>query len=614
MAQWDFWKIIAKKHKTIPDFLPYNEPPSWSREAIWYQVFVERFRAGNTKINPSLETCRFSLIDPFPESWTVTPWGHNWYKQEVWAKETGLDFYRTIQMRRYGGDLDGVEEKIPYFKELGINALYFNPLNDAPSLHKYDSRNYHHIDVTFGEDIEGDWKLMASEIPADSTTWTWTTADKKFIQLVKKLHDNGIRVVLDFSWNHTGNNFWAFKDILQNKEISLFKEWYHTSFLKNADTGEIEFNYEGWGGIHTLPVFTKINTSEKIAGLPYEGNLQEDVKKHIFEVCKRWIDPHGDGSCRDGIDGMRLDVAEHVPLGFWRDFRVFVRSLNPEFYLVGENWWYQWPDILMDPQPWLKGDVFDGVMHYQWFKLARGYFAQPEDKLTLMEFRNKIDEEFNKYPAYTQQALMNVGASHDAPRLLTSFFNKNKYKYLCKPQEDTFYKTHNPDEETYFRVKLYLLHQFTFVGAPHIWNGDEMGMTGADDPDCRKPLVWPDIEFEDETQSDFSAYPYKQKPQVDPHMVAYYKSLIQLRKSSKAFVYGSYHFISLYDDKNILAYTRSLEKEKFLIVFNNNPQVNTLQLKDNLKAEKTIFNFNGTQLIGFTLIMPPFSAVVIKAL
>ncbi len=610
MAFWSFWGCFENKQK--PTALPFHEPPVWAKEAIWYQIFVERFRNGNPNNNPTLQTCEISLIDSFPDEWSLTPWGHNWYKQESWAKTTDLDFYRTIQMRRYGGDLAGVVEKIPYLKELGITAIYFNPLNDAPSLHKYDARYYHHIDVTFGDDIEGDMKVMASEDPNNPDTWQWTSADKKFLELINKLQNNGIKVVMDYSWNHTGNNFWAFKDILENKENSKYKDWFHFQFLINPTTGETEFQYEGWYGIGTLPELKKINTSGKKAGSPYEGNLQDDVKKHIFDVTKRWMDPKGDGSCQGGINGMRLDVAEHVPVGFWRDYRKYVRSINPEFYLVGENWWYQWPDELMDPAPWVEGDIFDAVMHYQWFKVARGYFAQPEDKLSLDGFRTKLDSVFQKYPAYTQQAMMNVGASHDAPRLLTSFFNKNKYKHHCKPQEDASYKVHLPDEETYHRLKLYLLHQFTFVGAPHIWNGDEMGMIGADDPDCRKPLVWPDIKFDVETPSHFTGYAYEYQPKFDEKMFEYYKSLIQLRKSSKAFVYGSYEFLPLADDKNILAYIREYQKEKYLVVFNNNPKSQDVLLSKTPLKLKVIFNYNNSTLTGMILKMLAFSGVVVR--
>lgn len=591
----------------------FDKPPKWAREAIWYQIFVERFRNGNPDNNPTPQTCENALIDVLPSDWALTPWGHNWYKQEIWAKATGLDFYRSIQMRRYGGDLAGVEEKIPYLKDLGINAIYFNPINDAPSLHKYDARHYHHIDITFGDDITGDLKLMAKENHANPTTWQWTSADKKFINLVKKLHAEGIRVILDFSWNHTGHNFWAFKDVEKNLNKSLYKDWYQCSFITDHETSKAVLQYEGWVGSKALPELKKIDHNGKVPGRPYEGNLQPDVKEHIFEVCRRWMDPNADGSFEDGIDGMRLDVAEHVPMGFWRDFRKFVRSVNPNFYLVGENWWTKWPDELMDPAPWVKGDVFDAVMHYQWFKEARGYFAEPIDKLTLTEFKDKMNAVFLKYPPYTQQSMMNLASSHDSPRLLSSFYNVNKYKFNCKPQEDKHYRTNFPPQLTQQRVRLFLLHQFTFVGAPHIWNGDEMGMTGADDPDCRKPLIWPDIEFDIETQSDKSDYEYAEKPQFDTSLYEYYKSVIRLRKSSPAFTYGNFEFENLGDVNNILAYRRSFEDEKYLVIFNNNEKLNTLQVPIEIPEYQIVFSYQAdAHQNGKILTMSPYSALVLK--
>lgn len=593
--------------------LPFDQPPQWSKEAIWYQIFVERFRNGNPNNNPTRATCEGALHDDMPLDWEITPWGHNWYKQEKWAESTGLDFYRTIQMRRYGGDLDGVEQKIAYFKELGINAIYFNPLNDAPSLHKYDARHYHHIDITFGDNAEDDLKIIALEDPADPTTWQWTSADKKFISLVKKLHSEGIKVVLDFSWNHTGREFWAFKDIRKNKTQSNFKDWYDVKFSKNEITDETIMEYEGWYGIASLPELKKINSTGKKEGHPYEGNLQEEVKAHIFAVCQRWMDPNGDGNFEDGIDGMRLDVAEHVPIGFWQDFRKHVRKINPNFYLVGENWWEDWPDKLMDPRPWIKGDIFDAVMHYQWFKVARGYFATPDDRLNLQEFTEAIDSIYSMYPTYTQQAMMNLAASHDSPRLLTSLANANKYKYLCKPKENPHYRTDLPDQEVYHKHRQFLLHQFTFVGAPHIWNGDEMGMTGADDPDCRKPLVWPDIVFENETASSFSQYSYDQQPRFDYSTFNYYKSLITLRKSSPAFVYGEYKFLNFVNTKNILAYTRSYNHETFIVIFNNNIEHQEIQIPDNIKIYDKVFEYGTTKVQGSEkIILPPYSAIVVK--
>ncbi|MBK8625619.1 MAG: glycoside hydrolase family 13 protein [Saprospiraceae bacterium] len=607
------YSCMSSSKEKVSNALAYDQPPTWAKEAIWYQIFVERFRNGNPANDPTPITSDNALIDPLPADWQLTPWGHSWYKQETWAKKTGLDFYRTIQMRRYGGDLDGVYEKIPYLKDLGINAIYFNPINDAPSLHKYDARHYHHIDVTFGDDPIADLSLMAKENHADPTTWQWTSADKKFLNLIKKLHSEGIRVILDFSWNHTGNNFWAFKDVEKNKEASPYKDWYHTKFTKDDKTGETLLEYEGWFGIKNLPELKKVDTKGKIQGHPYEGNLQPEVKKHIFEVCRRWMDPNGDGHFEDGIDGMRLDVAEHVPVGFWRDFRQFVRSVNPEFYLIGENWWTEWPDKLMDPAPWVRGDIFDAVMHYQWFKVARSYFADANDSIDLPLFRRQIDSIFLKYPEATQQAMMNLASSHDSPRLLSSFFNDNKYKFKCKPQEDAQYRTNRPGDITYHRTKLLLLHQFTFVGAPHIWNGDEMGMYGADDPDNRKPLIWPDIKFDKESQSDFSSYKYEEDIAFDQDMFDYYKSLIILRKSHPAFIYGTYRIIDVSKGKNVLAYYRIQNAEKFIVVFNNNAEVNEINLPEASENCKIVFQYGKDAIsLNQTMILKPFSALVLK--
>ncbi len=589
---------------------PFDQPPQWAREAVWYQIFVERFRNGNPANNPTMMTCYNALIDPLPDDWAITPWGHNWYEQEPWAKSTGLDFYRTIQMRRYGGDLAGVEEKIPYLVDLGITAIYFNPLNDAPSLHKYDARYYHHIDVTFGDDPVGDMNIITSEDPANPSTWQWTSADKRFLSLVQKLHDHGIKVIMDYSWNHTGNNFWAFMDVKAHPETSRYKQWYYIYLKPDAD-GKIVFQYKGWMASPNLPELRKVHTKRKIDGHPYEGNMYPEVKKHIFDVCRRWMDPYGNGRTDLGIDGMRLDVAEHIPTGFWTDFRKYVRSVNPDFYLVGENWWEEWPDKLMDPKPWVAGDIFDAVMHYHWYKIARGYFAEPIDRVTLKDFKDKMTALFQSYPDYTQQAMMNLASSHDSPRLLSAFFNVNKYKFHCKPQEDRHYRTDQPGAFTYHRVKLFLLHQFTFVGAPHIWNGDEMGMLGADDPDNRKPLVWPDIEFDEETQSAYSDYEYRLKPAFNHDIFNYYKTLIHLRKSDLTFVYGDFQFLDISADDKVLAYTRSFKQTTYAILFNNNETANKATLP--LISGEIIFSYNADDLVfSSDMIMPPFSGLVIK--
>jgi glycosidase len=490
-------------------------------------------------------------------------------------------------MRRYGGDFQGVLEKIDYLKNLGITAIYFNPINDAPSLHKFDARNYRHADVNFGPDPEGDNKIMSEETPEDPSTWQMTAADKLFFKVLDEFHKNGIKVIVDFSWNHTGSEFWAFKDVVQNQEKSKYKDWYEIESFDDPSTPENEFKYQGWLGVATLPDLKKIRETEKRPGHPYEGNMVEGPKTHIFNVARKWMDPNGDGDVSDGIDGMRLDVAEHVPLGFWRDFRKHVRAINPNFYLVGENWWTSWPDTLMDPKPWVKGDIFDAVMHYQWYKPARAYFHLPDDQQLPAKFQTSMDSVFSAYPEYTKRAMMNLGASHDSPRMPTSLANKTKYKYNANPRANSKYNIGPPSESDYQLMRLFLLHQFTWIGSPHIWMGDEMGMFGGDDPDNRKPLVWDDINFDEEKNPPFTDIKYNHKPKVRTDIMNTYSRLTKLREENPALVLGTYRFINI--GNNLLAYERVMENENRLVIINTSNIKKKVNLPNQYASDKVIF-------------------------
>ncbi len=594
------------KKTSMKDF---TESPQWAKEAIWYQIFVERFRSGSKENSPNLVTMKGALIDEVPSSWAITPWSHNWYKEETWAKETNLDFYRTIQMRRYGGDLQGVLDKIDYLKQLGITAVYFNPINDAPSLHKYDARSYHHVDVCFGNDRDGDMKLMSEEDPSNPENWVWTNADKLFLEVIKKLHDSDIKVVLDYSWNHTGREFWAFKDIIANGSESKYKDWYDIKSFDDKNSPANEFDYDGWFGIKSLPELKKIKSSKKQQGYAYEGNMPDAVKQHIFDVCKRWMDPNGDGNTADGIDGMRLDVAEHVPLGFWRDLRIHCRSINEKFYLVGENWWTKWPDELMDAEPWVRGDLFDAVMHYQWFRPARAYINQGQDKIDLSSLYLQFENLFSKYRPSTQHAMMNLVSSHDSERILSALNNSNKYKFQSKPSENPEYKAGKPTSLAYQKLYVMLLHQFTFVGSPHIWNGDEMGMWGADDPDNRKPLVWPDIDFENETPLYPNNDNYDDKPSFNKEVFDFYAAMCKLRKEHKALRLGVCEFDKSLSDQNIFAYKRECDDEKVVVLLNCEANPKHIDLAQ-YKEYKVIYNFK-TKSEGTSFHFESYSGLVL---
>jgi len=544
-----------------------NQPPAWAADAIWYQIFVERFANGDPGNDPTPGDVQASSdFFPLPPNWSISPWTQDWYRQEPWAAATGRPLNETLFFRRYGGDLQGVLNKLDYLQDLGITAIYFNPLNDAPSSHKYDPRSYHHIDVNFGPDPEGDKKIIATENPTDPATWKWTAADKLFLKIVREAHRRHIRVVLDYSWNHTGAEFWAWKDILKKQQQSAYKDWYEILAFDNPATPANEFQYQGWANVNSLPEIKKVDVPvPRVSGYPYEGNIHPAFKAHIFAVTRRWLAPDGDP--RQGIDGYRLDVADQIPLAFWREYRQVVKALKPDAYLVGEIWWEKWPERLMNPVPYCSGDMFDAVMFYQVYRPARNFFAQPTDALNARQFADSLLFQWDRLAKPFRYAMMNTAASHDAARLLTCFYNPGKYKYRAHPYDDPGYKTGRPDADTYRRVRLYLLHAFTNVGAPHIWNGDEMGMWGSDDPDCRKPLWWPEFTFEPETRNNIQKGPKTTDPVgFNREHFEYYKQLTRLRQKHAVLRRGDIEFLQA--DGKTLLYRRFDGKKEVFVLFN----------------------------------------------
>lgn len=596
--------LFAAFNTEAQDNTPFDKAPEWSKSAIWYQIFPERFRNGNQNNDPKPENINIPPLGQIaPEGWAVNSWTGDWYGQEGW--EANRSFNDNMYYRRYGGDLQGVLDKLDYLQDLGVNAIFMNPLNDAPSSHKYDVRYYHHIDVTFGPDPEGDMEIISHENPADSATWRWTAADKQFLELVKELHRRGMRIIMDYSWNHTGVMFWAWQDVLKNQSQSVYKDWYEVRSFDDGGTSQNEFAYTGWLGVSSLPEIRKVDiTSHRENGHPYEGNINEGAKQHIFEVTKRWLSP--DGNTTDGIDGFRLDVADQIGMGFWRDFRRHVRGIKHDAYLVGEVWWEEWPDKLMDPVPYTSGDVFDAVMFYQVYRPARYFFAKTEYPLDAVQLRDSLLHEWGRLAEDKRYAMMNVSSTHDTPRLLTDFYNTNKYKFHANQRDNTFYRTGKPDEDTYKRLRLYLVHLFTSVGAPQIWNGEEMGMWGADDPDERKPLWWADYQFEDETRTNIQPGEKQfDKVGFNNDQFEWYKKLIALRKANPVLIHGQIEF--LLAEGGLLAYRRYDEASEIIVCFNVNDAGHDVPL-----APGNYFDLLTGNNYSETLHLEPLQAVVLQ--
>ena len=584
-----------------PEPNPVDQPPEWAKSAIWYQIFVERFSNGDTSNDPTIADLQGGYPGFVPDSWQVTPWTHNWYAPDPYfvdvkgKVDTGgypIENFETMtSLRRYGGDLQGVIEKLDYIQQLGVNAIYFNPLNDSPSLHKFDARHWRHIDVNFGPDPEGDKALIAQEEPADPSTWVMTSADKLFVELITQAKQRGIRVILDYSWNHTGNTFWAWQDVLEDQQDSKYADWYWVDQFDDPATPENEFSFHGWFGVAQMPELKETVRVDHYDGIEvFEGQIySEAAKQHIFAVTKRWLDPNGDGDPSDGLDGYRLDVAAEVPLGFWREYREFVRSINPDAYLIGEIWWEQWPDTLIDPASLLQGDIYDAVMNYRWYRAARGFFAQPDDKKTASELVTRLQELQQGYPRDFALSMMNMSASHDSPRLLTSFANSNIYKYDAKALPENDYFIGKPDELVYQKVKAFLAFQFTQPGAPQIYAGDEMGMWGSDDPHNRKPLIWPGIDFDDESGHPYGKERITDKVAFDAELHAFYQSLTQLRAQNPVLVDGKTDYYHADDDNQVLAYARTNEAgERIYVAFNMDFKVQPMPLPLGFMADTKV--------------------------
>ncbi|MGY6649074.1 glycoside hydrolase family 13 protein [Wenyingzhuangia sp. IMCC45574] len=599
----------------------FNEPPAWAKEVVWYEIGVERFRNGDPTNDPTAADIQGSYPGFVPEGWKTTPWTQDWYKEDEYFKNTKghKDFFGNtlnkfvdkVQLRRYGGDLQGVLDRVNYIDSLGVTAVYFRPLNDAPSLHKYDARNWRHIDRNFGPNPKKDIETIKSEIPEDPSTWQFTEADKLFLKVIKEFHKRGIRVILDYSWNHTGQTFWAWQDVVKNQEQSKYKDWYWVEEFDNPKTKKNEFKYHGWAGVATLPEIRetqKQDLSKKVSS--FEGDIySEQAKQHIFNITKRWLDPNKDGDTSDGVDGYRLDVAGEMPLGFWRDFRKTVRAINPDAYLLGEIWWEEFPDKLLNPAPFLTGDVFDGVMNYRWYRASRNYFAGAPNKISATEFTDSLASFDKGLRKSTRYAMMNYTCGFDTPRLLTSMFNKNKYKLGCKVHENEAYKIQKPDEVTYKEVKLLLAQQFTYFGAPHIYAGDEMGMWGADDPSSRKPLMWPDYTFDEET-----THPTGRKRPVDKvafnnELFNYYQKLIKIRKEYPVLIHGEIEFLQ--GDDEVLIYKRFDSENEAIAVFNISEKPKTVCLDLHGKHYKDVLG--GAKIQNKEILIPARSASLLVA-
>ncbi len=542
--------------------------PNWAKEAVWYQIFPERFRNGDPRNDPTAKDGQVSGGE-----WQVSPWTSDWYKLQPWEKKRSNNFYDVVFDRRYGGDLEGIIEELPYLKTLGVNAIYLNPVFESPSLHKYNTATYIHVDHNFGPDPAGDLKIMSEENPADPATWKWTFADKELLKLVKRIHEMGMRVIFDGVFNHVGTDFWAFKDVERNQKKSKYKDWFVVKSWDDSTKGT-KFDYVGWWGVRSLPVFRKDTITGLVHG-PYE---------HVMAITKRWLAP--DGNPANGIDGWRLDVPNEVPHPFWKDWRILVKSVNPEAYIVGEIW--------DDGAPWLKGDEFDAVMNYQLAKAVMKFFIDKKMSVGPSQFDSTLRAIRNSYPDSVDYVLQNLVDSHDTDRLGSMIMNPDReYNSDDSPRNNPRYDVSKPDAAAIQSQELIVLFQMTYVGAPMVYYGDEAGMWGGTDPDERKPMLWPDLNYEDERGLSLPGGKREGARNVfNQELFNFYRTMIHERESNPSLTIGSYKTLIADDQKKVFVFERKYGSREAIVGFNlsGNKQTIALALQQGINVYKDILN------------------------
>ncbi len=457
------------------------DAPKWVEDQVWYSIFPERFNNGDPSLNPA----------------GTLPWG-------------SVDKYSNSQF--FGGDLQGIINKLPYLKDLGFTGIYMTPIFKADSSHKYDTIDYFKIDESFGN-------------------------NELFGKLVKKAHNLGIKVMLDAVFNHCGFRHPYFLDVVKNGKNS---QYYDCFYIINDQLPLINFelnddfsiNREKIAHIYQNPNLLNYRTFAFTPYMPKLNTSNPIMRKYLLDVATYWIEKYD-------IDGWRLDVSNEVSHDFWRAFRKTVKAVKKDTYIVGENW--------DNSNPWLIGDQHDGVMNYEMLLPIWNYFGnnQSSRKIKSTTFKYQINKVLTDYPKNVLKAMYNLIDSHDTSRILE----------IC---------TNNLD-----LVKLPYLFLFALPGAPSIFYGGEVGLSGGHDPENRGCMLW------DEKEQNLK-------------LLSYLKKLISLRKTYPAFKLPDLTWLMSDDNLAVIIFN----KGDLFFILNNSSKEQLITLPKQLQQKnlKDIYN------------------------
>ena len=511
---------------------PGFSTPDWAKGAVMYQIFTERFANGDP--SNDVETDEYSYINEH-----VT-------KVTDWNKLPAAMGVREF----YGGDLQGVLDKLDYLEKLGVEVIYFNPLFVSPSNHKYDIQDYDYIDPHFGKIVEDEEDGLLAPDDKDNRhakKFIKRVTDKKnleasnafFAHVVEEIHKRGMKVILDGVFNHCGSfNKWLDRERIYSGQPGyedgayVSKDSPYRDFFKfyKEDAWPENGSYDGWWGHDTLP---KLN---------YEGSKK--LYDYILRIGAKWV------SAPYNVDGWRLDVAadlgfsEEMNHRFWRDFRKAVREANPNAIILAEHYG--------DPENWLHGDQWDTVMNYDafmepisWFLTGMEKHSDAYQKNLLGNgevFDNSMKYAMAKFQEPSLLVAMNELSNHDHSRFLTRTNGKvGRTASVGAEAADR-----DVDKAV---MKEAVVMQMTWPGAPTIYYGEEAGLCGWTDPDNRRAYPWGHEDFE---------------------LMEFYRDAIYIHKSNKALRTGAFKMLK--SDYNILVYGRMLKDNIIVTVINNNDE------------------------------------------
>jgi len=517
--------------------IPGFQTPNWAKGAVMYQIYVDRFCNGD------------GTNDVLTDEYTYI--GEHTTHVDQWDKYPAVMGVRKF----YGGDLQGVMEKLDYLQDLGIDVIYFNPLFVSPSNHKYDIQDYDYIDPHIAKIVSDEGELLqpgqmenrfaSRYIDRVTNKKNLEASNAFFAELVGEIHKRGMKVILDGVFNHCGSfNKWMDKERIYEHVDGYAKGAYvegESPYRKyfqwhNESAWPYNNSYDGWWGHDTLP---KLN---------YEGS--NELYEYILYIARKWVSPPYN------VDGWRLDVAAdlgHSPEvnhRFWRDFRNAVKQANPNAIVLAEHYG--------DPSSWLQGDQWDTIMNYDAFMEPITWFLTGMQKHSddyRQDLLGNADAFWNSmyYHATNMtwpslQTSMNELSNHDHSRFLTRTNRKVGRVNSVGPEA-----ANEGVNKAVMREAV--LMQMTWPGAPTIYYGDEAGVCGFTDPDNRRTYPW---------------------GKEDHKLIEYHKELIRIHKSNEEFLTGSIK--ELYRDYNVLGYSRFNRKSQSIILVNNGEADYTLKL------------------------------------